>query len=242
VTAEVGRRAAARAAKAGSEPDRFSKEHDMARIHVLGGTGYAGANIVQEAVRRGHTVVSFSRTPPTDAVEGAEYRTGDVLEDAFLKSAVSDAEVVFEALSPRGALAGRLEEVVERLIPLVIAERARLGVLGGVSSVLVEPGGPRLIDVHPPAEEIRDEVLTGVALLDDLRAAPEDLDWFYVSPAQEFGAWAPGEALGHYRVSEDVLLRDDAGRSFISGADLAKAVVDEIEQPAHRRGRLHVAY
>jgi uncharacterized protein len=63
-----------------------------------------------------------------------------------------------------------------------------------------------------------------------------------VSPAQEFGAWAPGEALGHYRVSEDVLLRDDAGRSFISGADLAKAVVDEIEQPAHRRGRLHVAY
>ena len=214
----------------------------MARIHVLGGTGYAGTNIVREGVRRGHTVVSFSRNPPADAIEGAEYRTGDVLEDAFLSSSVSGADVVFETLSPRGALAGRLQEVVDHLIPLAIAERARLGVLGGVSSVLVERGGPRLLDVHPPAEEIREEVLTGVALLDALLAAPEELDWFYVSPAQEFGAWAPGEALGRYRVSEDVLLRDDAGRSFISGADLATAVVDEIEQPAHRRGRLHVAY
>lgn len=214
----------------------------MTRIHILGGTGYAGAHIVREAVGRGHTVVSFSRNTPTDPVQGAEYREGDALDDAFLAGSVREADVVFEALSPRGALAGRLEAVVDRLIALAAGAGVRLGVLGGASSLLVEPGGPRLIDLGEPPAEARDEIQTGIALLDVLRAAPDGLDWFYVSPAQEFGAWVPGEALGRYRVSDDVLLKDEQGRSFISGADLAKAVVDEIERPAHHRARFHVAY
>jgi putative NADH-flavin reductase len=214
----------------------------MARIHVLGGTGYAGSHIVREAVGRGHDVVSFSRNPPNDPVPGAEYRTGDVLDDAFLATTVRDADVLFESLSPRGDLVGRLEGVVDRLITLAAEAGVRLGVLGGASSLLVAPGGPRLVDDHEPPEAFRDEVHTGIALLDALRDAPEALDWFFLSPAQEFGGFAPGEALGRYRVSDDVLLRDEHGRSFISGADLAKAVVDEIEQPAHHRARFHVAY
>lgn len=214
----------------------------MTRIHVLGGTGYAGAHILREAAGRGHAVVSFSRNAPTDPVPGADYRNGDVLDEAFLAESVRDAEVVFEALSPRGALAGRLEAVVDRLIALTADAGVRLGVLGGASSLLVEPGGPRLIDLGEPPAAVRDEIQTGIALLDVLRAAPDGLDWFYVSPAEEFGAWVPGEALGRYRVGDDVLLRDEDGRSFISGADLAKAVVDEIERPAHHRARFHVAY
>jgi len=214
----------------------------MARIHVLGGTGYAGAHVVREAVARGHDVVSFSRSRPSEPTEGAEYRTGNVLDPAFLDTATDGADVVFETLSPRGELAGRLEEVVDRLIARAADAGVRLGVLGGASSLLSEPGGPRLLDLAEPAPEFRDEILTGVALLEALQRAPEALDWFYVSPAQVFGAFAPGEALGRYRISDDVLLRDEEGRSFISGADLATAVVDEIEHPAHRRARFHVAY
>jgi uncharacterized protein len=49
-------------------------------------------------------------------------------------------------------------------------------------------------------------------------------------------------ATGRYRVGGDVLLTDADGNSTISGADYAKAFVDEIEQPAHRRQRFSVAY
>jgi putative NADH-flavin reductase len=216
--------------------------HTMARINVLGGTGYAGGHIVREAASRGHQVVSFSRTRPADTVDGVDHRTGSVLDEDFLATTVQDADVVFESLSPRGELAGRLEGVMDRLIALAADAGVRLGVMGGASSLLVAPGGPRLFDEHEPPAEVRAEVLTGLAQLEALRAAPQELDWFFVSPAQEFGAWVPGEALGRYRVSDDVLLRDEAGRSFISGADLAKAVVDEIERPAHHRARFHVAY
>ena len=43
-------------------------------------------------------------------------------------------------------------------------------------------------------------------------------------------------------MSDDVLLVDDQGDSNLSGADLGTAVVDEIENPVHRRRRFHVAY
>jgi putative NADH-flavin reductase len=57
-----------------------------------------------------------------------------------------------------------------------------------------------------------------------------------------FGAHTPGEATGRYRTGGDVLLADADGNSNISGADYAKAFVDEIEQPEHRRQRFSVAY
>jgi len=216
----------------------------MARIHVLGGTGFAGAAVVAEGVRRGHEVTSFSRGAPSTPVEGAAYVSGSLLEDEMVQQAVTDADVVFETISPRGDMAGRLEGVVADLIAAADRAGVRLGVLGGASSVLVAEGGPRLFDVTVddlPAE-VLPEVRTGLALLDALRAAPESLDWFYVSPAQEFGAWFPQEVTGSYRISDDVLLTDADGRSAISAADLAVAVLDEIERPQHRRRRFHVAH
>jgi putative NADH-flavin reductase len=212
------------------------------RITVLGGTGYAGSAIVEEAARRGHEVTSYSRSMPANPVEGVRYRTASVLDDAVLAESVTDTDVVFEALSPRGELEGKLEGVVERLIPLADAAGVRLGVLGGASSLLVSPEGPRLIDVRPPAPEIAVEVNTGVALLDIVRAAPESLDWFFLSPAAGFGGFAPGERTGTYRLGDDVLLTDAEGTSYISAEDLAIAIVDEIEQPKHSRRRFHVAY
>ena len=62
------------------------------------------------------------------------------------------------------------------------------------------------------------------------------------SPPAGCGGFAPGEARGSYRVDDDVPLTDDEGSSFVGGADFATAIVDEIEQPAHRRARFTVAY
>ena len=214
----------------------------MTRITVLGGTGFGGDAVVREAVRRGHTVRSFSRRPPSDPVEGVEYVTGSLLDPEVVDRAVQDTDVVFESLSPRGDMAGKLEGVLDELVRRADAAGVRLGVLGGASSVLVEEGGPRLFDVSDVPDEVRPEIVTGLNELEALQAAPASLDWFYVSPAVEFGAWLPQVVTGEYRVSDDVLLKDDAGESSISAADLALAVLDEIEEPRHSRRRFHVAH
>lgn len=211
------------------------------RITVLGGTGYAGAAVVREAAARGHQVTAVSRSVPSEPLDGVDYVTGSVLDADVLAAAVRDADVVFEALSPRGDMAGRVEGVVDALIPLADSAGVRLGVLGGASSLLVGPDGPRMIDLGAPPPEVMPEIQTGLTKLEQFRAAPTSLDWFYVSPALDFGSWLPQRVTGTYRVSDDVLLRDEEGASYIAAPDLALAVLDEIERPAHTRRRFHVA-
>jgi hypothetical protein len=214
----------------------------MARVTVLGGTGYGGSAVVREAARRGHEVTAVSRTAPTEPVPGVTYITASVLDADVLNRVVAEADVVFEALSPRGDMAGKVEEVFTNLIAAAEASGTRLGVLGGASSLLVSPDGPTLIDVAPPPPEVRPEVELGINKLAELRASAEPLDWFYVSPAAEFGAWVPSTETGQFRLSDDVLLKGADDTSEISAGDLAIAVVDEIEQPTHRRRRFHVAH
>lgn len=214
----------------------------MARIKVLGGTGYAGGSIVREAARRGHQVTSYSRNAPAEPVEGVTYVTGDATDAALLQQVVADADVVIEALAPRGPLAGAVRGVVADLATAVQGTGTRLGVIGGAGSLHVAPGGPRVYDTEGFPAEYKPESLEMGAVLDDLRASDESVDWFYVSPAGGFGAFAPGEHTGTFRVGGDVLLVDADGQSAISGADFAQAFVDEIETPAHRRARFTVAY
>ena len=52
----------------------------------------------------------------------------------------------------------------------------------------------------------------------------------------------PGQATGSYRVGADVALFDANNGSAISGADLALAVLDEVEHPTHHQQHFSVAY
>ncbi len=216
----------------------------MSRIVILGGTGYAGSHIAKEAVRRGHQVVSVSRNAPTSELSGVEYRTGDVRDEALLRSVIEGADVVVSALSPRGDMApsGTLRDNARTVARIAREQGARLGVVGGAGSLLVAEGGPKLMDTPEFPEEYKDEPREMERVLEALREEGEGLDWFFVSPAGGFGAFAPGEARGTYRTGGDVLLTDEEGQSFISGADFALAFVDEIETPAHRGERFTVAY
>jgi putative NADH-flavin reductase len=211
----------------------------MARITVLGGSGYAGAAIVAEAAKRGHDVTAVNRSVVEAPVSGVDYVTGSALDAAVLDGVVAGRDAVVVALSPRGDMAGKLEPIVEDLIARLAGSPTRLGYVGGASSLLTAEGGPRLWDVSHeelPAE-VKPEIETGLNALELLRTSPEALDWFYVSPPADFGSWLGTSSKGSYRLGGDVLLRDADGNSTISAADLALAIVDEIETPAHRRGR-----
>jgi putative NADH-flavin reductase len=213
----------------------------VARIVVLGGTGYAGRHIVAEAVSRGHEVIAISRSTPSDAVDGASYVQGSALEPASLASAFDGADAVVSSLSPRGDMTDNVLEALKGVIRVLAGTSTRLGVVGGAGGSLVAPGGPRLFDQGFP-EEYKHEAQVGIDSLALLEGADADLDWFFVHPAEVFGPWAEGERTGHYRDGGDVIVRDAEGKSYISGADFAVAVIDEIEQGNHHRERFTVGY
>lgn len=213
----------------------------MVRIAVIGGTGYAGSHIVAEAVRRGHTVVSVARTVPAERVEGATYIEGTLLDVPGLVAELQGVDVVVSTVPARGDMLGSVRSNVADLVAS-LDENVRVGVVGGAGGSLVSPGGVRLSDQPGFAEEFKPEALEAIGILDDLLSTPAFRDWFYIHPAGGFGAWNPGERTGSYRDGGDVLVTDADGESNISGADLAVAVVDEIENPKHPRERFTVGY
>ena len=132
--------------------------------------------------------------------------------------------------------------LVPTILDAVSSGGARLGVVGGASSLLVSPDGPRLIDTPEFPENFKAEARSHMAVLEALKASSTDVDWFYLSPPATVGAYAPGERTGTYRTGDDNLVVDAEGISFISGADFAIAFVDEIDNPIHHRTRFTVGY
>lgn len=212
----------------------------MSTIAVIGGTGYAGRHIAQEAAARGHDVIVIARSEPADPVPGARFAAASILDADAVLAAAEGADAVVVAAAPRGDMAGRLRPAIAALAEALPAG-VRLGVVGGAGGSLVAPGGPRLIDGDFP-EDYKPEAFEMIGALEDLGAAPAAVDWFFVHPAAEFGAFHPGERTGAYRTGGDVMVTDAEGRSRLSGGDLAIAVLDEIERPAHRRARFTVGY
>ncbi|MFF0864357.1 NAD(P)-dependent oxidoreductase [Nonomuraea sp. NPDC003560] len=199
------------------------------KILVFGATGMIGQRIVTELTGRGHDVTGVSRRGPVK---------GDIHDAATLAEGY-DA-VVCAIAPPRDG--------TEPEPPFLAANRALIDGLraAGVSRVLVVGGagslkaGPDvdLVDTPGFPEIYKKEAKAARAALGLYREVT-DLDWTYVSPAAEI---APGERTGVYRIGRDDLLSDADGRSFITAEDYAVAIADELEEHAHPRTRITVAY
>jgi putative NADH-flavin reductase len=215
----------------------------MSRITVLGGTGYAGSAIVTEAASRGHQVTSFSRTLPTERTAKVTYVQGDATDEAALSSVIEGADVVVGALAPRGPLAGPFRDVYRTVMRLADTAGARLYVVGGFSSLRPAAGADRFVtDLSSAPAEFHEEILAGAALIiDDLPATPASLDWVFVSPAAQFGAYLPGEKLGRYRLGDDVVVQPDDGGA-ISAPDYALGFVDLIEAGDQHRAHVNLGH
>lgn len=214
----------------------------MSTIAVVGVTGYAGGHIAAEALRRGHEVIGISRSAPPNPQPGLTVRSGDITDQDLISAVAEQASALVVAVHAAVDETPFLAPLVPSLLEVAGAFGTRIGFVGGSGSLLVAPDGPRLMDTpqfpapYKVQAEAQDEVLQ------TLRASDSSTDWFYVSPAAGFGAYAPGERTGSFRTGGDLLLTDADGNSLISGADFAIAFIDEIDEPTHHRAWFSVAY
>jgi uncharacterized protein len=201
------------------------------KVAVIGASGRAGSQIVDELVRRGHAVTAIVRNPEkVTAGPLVTPRKGDVYDQAQLASLLQGHDAVvsavhFTASDPR------------KLIEAVRASRVkRYLVVGGAGSLEVAPG-KTLIDAPDFPAAYKAEAAAGGTFLDLLRQEKE-LEWTFLSPSALF---FEGERTGKFRLGGDQLLTHEKGSS-ISFADYAIAMVDEIERPQHIRRRFTVGY
>jgi putative NADH-flavin reductase len=207
-------------------------ENVMSKIAIIGATGRAGSQLLEEALRRGHSVTAIARdTSKIGQRNGVVSENVDALDAAALQAAIAGHDVVISAAHfstlPASAVIGPVKKAgVERLL-----------VVGGAGSLLL-PDGTRVIDSKGFPEEYKAEAGAGAEFLENLRQE-QDLDWTFLSPSAEF---VEGERTGELRVGKDDLLVSSEGRSWITFADYAIAMIDEVEVPKHSRQRFTVGY
>jgi hypothetical protein len=196
------------------------------KIVVFGSTGMIGSRIATELEQRGHEVIGVSRGTGTDITDADS-----------VAAAATGADAVVSAISARGVEYTLTDVARSAVDGLRRADANRLLIVGGAGSLEVAPG-MLLMDTPEFPDEFKDEAGQGADALAFFRSI-SDLDWTYVSPAAYIH---PGERTGQYRLGEDQLLVDENGNSEISAEDYAIAIADLLEQGAHPRARVGVAW
>jgi len=219
-------------------------------ILVYGATGKIGTHVVTEALHRGHTVSAVSRDPVriTGRHENLTAVKGDLLDSASIKQLATGQDIVIlsvrgvigKSKTPESALQRIAVEEVVNVLRAMGEDAPRLIHVGGSGSLEVEPGvlyADKLPKIFLP-KNLELEIQGQVLALEFLRSVT-DVNWSYASPATNF---TNGARTGVFRLGGDAILRDKRGRSRISRADFAVALVDEAESAAHNMRRFSVAY
>lgn len=214
-------------------------------IALIGATGFVGTAALTELLARGHRVTALARTPAKLAPrEGLTVVAADVNDAAQVAAAVRGADAVLSAFNPGWEHPQLFDAFLQgsRAITAGVkaAGVARLVVVGGAGSLYVAPG-VQLVDTPQFTDHVPPHIVPGAKAardaLNELRAETA-LDWVFLSPPAML---APGERSGQYRTGGDDLLMAGAAPAGISVADLAVALVDELETPRHHRQRFTVA-
>ncbi|MEU5883727.1 NAD(P)H-binding protein [Spirillospora sp. NPDC047279] len=233
----------------------------MSRIVVFGAGGRAGRTAVAEALRRGHTVTAVVRDPAShqDLAEldaagtsgpggtagsdtdtgadtgagagaaaggGLSVVAGDVLDAASVAKAAAGTDAAIVAAADLSIPARDFFGRAARAVGTGLAEAGvRRVVYVGIASLLPGKDGVALLDDPGFPAEHREFSLGHAAGLEALRET--SLDWLYISPAGDFDH--DGERAGSYRLTDH-----GDWESRLSYPDFAIALLDEIDEPAHR--------
>ena len=213
------------------------------KIALIGPTGQVGSRLLDEALRRGHAVTALSRHPDKLAARpGLTVVKADVYDAAQVASAVAGHDGVLDAFNPgwgdpdirahfmkgtRAILDGVKRSGVKRIL-----------VVGGAGSLFVAPG-VQLVDTPGFPAEWKEGAMGAREALKVIQGEAA-LDWTFISPPV-FLETHGGQRTGAYRLGGDEVLMDGGKPAGISVEDLAIAILDEAEKPAHIRKRFTAA-
>lgn len=207
------------------------------KIAVVAANGKAGSKIVDEAIARGHEVTAIVRG------ENRSHAPEAIITDIL--------DITAEQISGFDALIDAFGAYAEDQLPLHDASAQHLAdlstatgvhfyVVGGAGSLFVDPEHTtQLLDTDAFPAEFRPLADAQRKQLANLRGRT-DATWTFVSPAIEF--LADGEKTGSYTLAGEELSFNEDGKSQVSYADFASAMVDLAEDGGHVRERVSVRW
>ena len=197
------------------------------KVAIIGANGKSGSNLVQEALKQGHDVTAI--------VRNKEYKNGDVkivYKDIFelIKADLEGFDAVisaFAAWTPETF--GLHKKVAKHLADALSGTKTRLLVIGGAGTLYVDDKQTMVMDTPSFPAEYMGVAKATAESFSELKGRTGVL-WTYVSPAGDYDA--NGARTGKYVLGGDNLILNSKNESYISYADLALAVIDELKNGA----------
>lgn len=216
----------------------------MKKTALIGASGFVGSAILKELLSRGYEVEALVRNPENVKVKDPHLtvKKVDVSDTAALAEDLKGYDAVISAYNP-GWTNPDIYNLTLQNYPRILeaakmAGVKRLLIVGGAGTLFCAPG-LRVVD----SGVIPAEIMGGVKSLGEFYlntlSNEKAIDWVFFSPA---GSLEQGEATGTYRLGKDNLIVDSEGNSRITVGDYAKAMVDELETPAHHQERFTIGY
>ncbi len=200
------------------------------KIAVIGATGKAGKLIANEATSRGYEVSIFVRDKSL-----VEEVYNNVIQKDIMDLRPADVKGYDAVISAYGCSPGQEEEqlgIMQHLIEVFEqVPEVRFLAVGGVGSLYTdETLSQRLCDNFPPSAKLP---IFAAKAFDGLKKSK--VNWTYFSPAMRFKY--TGMRTGKYKLGCDSVIKNDGGESYISYADYAVAMVDELENKSFLKKR-----
>ena len=206
------------------------------KIAIIGASGKAGSLILKEAVSRGHEVTAIVR----DASK-LNNRNVAVIEKTIFDLTSDDVNKFEVVVNAFGAPLGEEQAHVDAghaLIEVLKGTSTRAIIVGGAGSLYVDENKTVKVMDTPDFPDIFIPTAKGQGRnLQELQKT-STITWTFISPSALFDV--EGKRTGSYQSGKDNLLVNSKGESYISYADYAIAVLDEIENPKHINGRFTV--
>ncbi len=216
----------------------------MKKIVLIGASGFIGSVLLKEALNRGYEVKAVVRRPEkiTIADPRLEVVKADVSSADVVAGIVRGTDAVVSAYSPGWTNPNIAEDTVNGYIAIIEGVKKagvkRLLIVGGAGTLFVSPG-VRVVDSGAIPDSYKGAVKALGNVYLEMLPKEKELDWVFFSPA---GTIEPGERTEKYRLGKDDLIVDANGESKISVEDYSKAMIDELETPAHHQERFTIGY
>ncbi|MDQ0483547.1 NAD(P)-dependent oxidoreductase [Guptibacillus hwajinpoensis] len=204
------------------------------RILLLGATGRVGSDVLKLAVADHHEMKVLVRSPEKLATqENVTVIEGNVLDEQLLEEAVKGVDVVVSALSTDKTTT--LSESIPMLISAMEKHQIKRIVTVGTAGILNSRTEPSLYRFESSESKRKTTRAAEEHLSVYKHLAASELDWTIVCPT-----YLPdGDAVGGYRINEDVL--PENGRE-ISVGDTADFVYRTLMNNTHQKKRVGIAY
>lgn len=195
------------------------------KIAIIGASGKQGKLLVKEALKRGHDVTAIVRDSKkiTEKVH--------IIEKDLFKLQYDDIKPFDIIINAFGTWAPETliqhQTSLKHLCDILSKKPNRLLIVGGAGSLYLDKAHKlQLIDAPDFPEMFKPLAISeNIAFIELLKR--NDVKWTYLCPAADFQA--DGKRTGEYVTAGDELTVNSKGKSEISYADYAIAMIDEAE-------------